>query len=149
MNKATNTSGHFNAASIDNVSAVGMTRGEYNTYRGWDIPVEENPHDEGYCVTSNRTGHINWMPKEQFDTTFLNLNKPVPFGVVLELVNRGARAYRLGWNGKGMRVMRVPGGNVCGTLEQGRFILVMADGKRSSSWVPSSSDLQATDWMVE
>ena len=25
-----------------------MTRGDYNKYRGWTIPRNENPEDEGY-----------------------------------------------------------------------------------------------------
>ncbi|MBL4700534.1 MAG: hypothetical protein JKX85_04675 [Phycisphaeraceae bacterium] len=32
------------------VSAKPMTRGDYNTYRGWTIPRDENPLDDGYLV---------------------------------------------------------------------------------------------------
>lgn len=27
-----------------------MTRGDYNNYRGWTIPKDEDPKDEGYLV---------------------------------------------------------------------------------------------------
>ena len=30
------------------IEARPMTRGDYNNYRGWQIPAEENPADEGY-----------------------------------------------------------------------------------------------------
>jgi len=32
------------------IEARPMTRGDYNNYRGWQIPAEENPADEGYLV---------------------------------------------------------------------------------------------------
>lgn len=32
------------------LEAKQMTRGEYNKYRGWTIPENENPDDEGYLV---------------------------------------------------------------------------------------------------
>ena len=27
-----------------------MTRQEYNDFRGWDLPADENPTDDGYLV---------------------------------------------------------------------------------------------------
>ena len=47
-----------------------MTRGDYNTYRGWQIPTDENPADEGYHV-KHADGHESWSPKEDFENTFL------------------------------------------------------------------------------
>ena len=32
------------------IEAKSMNRGDYNKYRGWDIPENENPDDEGYLV---------------------------------------------------------------------------------------------------
>ena len=32
------------------IEAEPMTRGDYNKYRGWTIPADENPEDEGYIV---------------------------------------------------------------------------------------------------
>lgn len=32
------------------IKAEPMTRGEYNQYRGWQIPKNENPADEGYHI---------------------------------------------------------------------------------------------------
>ena len=32
------------------IEAAPMSRGEYNRYRGWTIPKDENPADEGYLV---------------------------------------------------------------------------------------------------
>ena len=32
------------------VEAKPMTRNDYNDYRGWTVPADENPYDEGYLV---------------------------------------------------------------------------------------------------
>ena len=34
-----------------------MTRGDYNAYRGWSVPADENPLDEGY-LTKDPDGRI-------------------------------------------------------------------------------------------
>lgn len=60
-----------------------MTRGEYNAYRGWENPADENPADEGYLVEyvdggkpndSRHAGYISWSPKDVFERSY----KPVP-----------------------------------------------------------------------
>ena len=48
------------------VEAEPMTRGEYNKKRGWQIPANENPNDEGYIV-SYPDGYVSWCPKAQFE----------------------------------------------------------------------------------
>ena len=50
--------------------ATPMTRGAYNEYRGWTIPDDEDPLDEGYLVVYPQTGHLNWQPKEAFEAIF-------------------------------------------------------------------------------
>ena len=32
------------------IEASPMTRGDYNNYRGWQIPEDENSEDAGYLV---------------------------------------------------------------------------------------------------
>lgn len=54
---------------IEEVNAAPMTRGEYNSYRGWTIPQDENPSDQGYII--QRSGnHVNWMPKDVFEDIY-------------------------------------------------------------------------------
>lgn len=48
------------------VEAEPMTRGEYNKFRGWEIPSNENPADEGYIV-KYPDGYVSWCPKAQFE----------------------------------------------------------------------------------
>ena len=54
---------------FEQVAAQPMTRGEYNTYRGWAIPENENPSDEGYLV-ERYNGTITWIPKETFEDIY-------------------------------------------------------------------------------
>jgi hypothetical protein len=52
------------------VHASPMNRGQYNLYRGWQIPADENPADEGYLVVYNMgtpEHYESWSPKGVFD----------------------------------------------------------------------------------
>lgn len=51
------------------IEAEPMTRGAYNEYRGWTIPVDENPADEGYLVRYS-DNYVSWSPKEIFDAAY-------------------------------------------------------------------------------
>lgn len=64
------------------IEAEPMTRGEYNEYRGWTIPADENPADEGYLVRYSDS-YVSWSPKEVFDKTYLVVddNENLPSGV--------------------------------------------------------------------
>lgn len=52
------------------VHAKPMSRGQYNTLKGWAIPVNENPSDQGYLVERRLVGHITWLPKDVFEATY-------------------------------------------------------------------------------
>lgn len=52
------------------VHAIPLTRGVYNDVRGWIIPENENPADEGYLVVYNlgtADEYVSWSPKHIFD----------------------------------------------------------------------------------
>ena len=57
-----------------------MTRGEYNTYRGWTMPENEDPEDEGDLVEYEKggdsnhpdhSGYISWSPQDVFEKTYV------------------------------------------------------------------------------
>lgn len=54
---------------VKRIEARPMTRGDYNVYRGWQIPANENPADEGYLV-KYRDGYESWSPKEIFEEAY-------------------------------------------------------------------------------
>jgi len=66
------------------VLAQPMTRGDYNKLRGWEVPSDENPLDEGYLVEyldspngnhSDFAGYISWSPKSVFDAGYTEVRK--------------------------------------------------------------------------
>lgn len=69
-----------------------MTRGEYNMYRGWVMPANENPHEAGYLVEyadggkpndDRHLGYISWSPADVFERNYHLVNGdaagPVPY----------------------------------------------------------------------
>lgn len=65
------------------LTASPMTRGEYNAYRGWELPADENGEDAGYLVEYEPDGHpnvaghegyVSWSPATVFETSYKPAN---------------------------------------------------------------------------
>ena len=54
---------------------IAMTRLEYNQFRGWTLPADEDGEDEGFLV--NFGFHTAWWPKDVVDKHFVAL-PPAP-----------------------------------------------------------------------
>ena len=61
------------------INAKPMTRLEYNTFRGWERPADEDGSDEGYLVeytdggkanTEQYKGYVSWSPKDVFERAY-------------------------------------------------------------------------------
>ena len=52
------------------VKAEPMNLGDYNNYRGWIIPEDEDPEREGYLV-KYPDNYISWSPKEIFEEAYV------------------------------------------------------------------------------
>lgn len=63
-----------------------MNRGEYNKYRGWNIPENENAEDEGYLV-KYQDGYESWSPKKQFEEAYQGY-QGMTFEMALELLEK-------------------------------------------------------------
>ena len=146
------------------VEAEPMTRGDYNKKRGWELPANENPADDGYLVTYP-DGYVSWCPKAQFESA----GRPcdgMTFGMAIEAMKRGAKVARKGWNGKGMYLWLLPAANVkaewCkeehlkALAEQngGEFECLAsirmktAENKVLTGWLASQTDMLADDWVI-
>lgn len=55
----------YEFVGIKVLKAEPMTRGDYNMYRGWAIPENEDPEDDGF-VLQYPDGYISWTPAEEF-----------------------------------------------------------------------------------
>ena len=151
------------------INAKPMTRLEYNTFRGWVLPSNENGTDKGYLVeyvnstTSNTEmyeRYVTWSPKVEFEDAYVSADG-LPFGLAVNAAKLGMRIARAGWNGSGMfafyvaaSVFKVNRKPLLGIFEEGTEIryrahmdLVAADGT-VGTWAPSNSDSLAMDWYV-
>lgn len=84
------------------IQAEPMTRGAYNKYRGWTIPADESPYDDGYLVRYP-DGYESWSPKDVFEAAYRETDA-MSFGMAIEAMKKGYRVARQGWNGKNMSV---------------------------------------------
>ncbi|WLF84830.1 DUF2829 domain-containing protein [Moraxella sp. ZY210820] len=74
------------------VQAKLMTRKEYNDLRGWKVPENENPDDNGYLIEDLQSksqnhfdfkGYISWLPEFEFNESY----KPNTGGLFLFAIN--------------------------------------------------------------
>lgn len=140
------------------VTAQSMSRGEYNDYRGWIIPPDENPADEGYLVRYQPDGYESWSPKEIFEAAYRRTDG-LSFGLALEAAKKGMRIARAGWNGKGMYVFLAQEvgfhtyADITDLPEDGFDVLDClcmrtADGNICPGWLASQTDMLADDWVI-
>ena len=144
------------------IEARPMNRGEYNEYRGWTIPTNENPADEGYLV-KYPDGYESWSPKAVFEEAYRETNG-MSFGLAIEAAKKGKKISRRGWNGKGMYVIYrtgYPEGIPCnkntadavgipeGTLFKVRpYLQMKCVDDTFQMWLASQSDILADDWYI-
>lgn len=157
------------------INAKPMTRADYNTLRGWDLPADENGADDGYLVeyidggSPNHPefrGYISWSPKDVFDRAY-RPTSGMTFGLAIEALRAGKKVARAGWNGKGMWLVLVPGtpsaqlkpgtpyadalgATHCEILPHIDMWTVNAEGRRAMlpGWLASQSDMLAEDWSI-
>jgi len=122
-----------------------MTRGDYNKFKGWTIPADENPDDEGYLVKYS-DNYISWSPKAAFIDAYRRINN-MTFGLAVEALKKGYRICRKGWNGKGMYIQLNKGGDY-EFSELLPFFVIKNTSNSFNTWVPSISDILAEDWMI-
>ena len=151
------------------IKAEAMNRAQYNAFRGWELPADENGADEGYLVeyldggkpnTTTHAGYVSWSPKEQFDNAYRK-TAGMTFGLAVEAMKKGAKVARSGWNGSGMFAYLVGGSTfnvnrapLLGIYPEGTEIryrphidLRTSDGT-IATWAPSGSDALADDWYI-
>lgn len=147
------------------LNAKPMTRGDYNTLRGWTLPDNENGADEGY-LTDNGAGHLQWQPKAVFEDAFDPFNA-MDFGMAIAALKKGFKVARAGWNdGKGMWLAlqlgsvitpeQARGGAAKGRKDEGATAITIlphidmraADGSVVVGWLASQVDMLAEDWQI-
>lgn len=151
------------------INAQPMTRQAYNDLRGWVVPADENPADEGYLVeyldggaanVPGYAGYVSWSPKEVFERAY-RPTSAMTFGDALVMLKAGKKVARAGWNGKGMFVYLVPPASYPAQTEAAKshfgagalvpynaYFAIKNTSETVSTWVPSINDALAEDWQV-
>lgn len=151
------------------INATPMNRGEYNRYRGWPIPADEDPTDKGYLVQYS-DGYESWSPEKQFNEAYKECDS-MTFGLAVEALKKGLKVARKGWNGKGMYLYLVHGFDCDkdnlrneASLHLPKDEMAMhgtgvatflshidmrtANGDICVGWLASQTDILSEDWMV-
>ena len=149
------------------INAMPMTRLEYNLFRGWELPEDENGEDEGFLVeyvdggkanTNEFAGYVSWSPSDVFNRAYCE-TKGLTFGEAVEALKMGIKVARQGWNGKGMFLYYVPANSYPAQTEAARqhfgpmvpyrdYIAMKTVNDEVVPWVASQSDLLEADWDV-
>lgn len=135
------------------IDAQPMTRGEYNRYRGWPIPADENPADNGYLIRYP-DGYESWSPEKQFDEAYRECDN-MTFGLAVEALKKGLKVTRKGWNGKGMHLFLAHGEDLTSCLFKENepkcvdsICMKTAQDTIVVGWLASQTDILSEDWMV-
>lgn len=141
------------------IKAKPMTRGEYNEYRGWQIPENENPEDEGYLVVYvDSDNYESWSPRDVFDRAYHACDAGLTFGSAIELLKMGYKVKRKGWNGKNQYIELAS--NISYKDASGEIINCEHDAIGNAAiafvgtsgvqmgWLASQADMLAEDWVV-
>lgn len=156
---------------VKTILAQPMTRLEYNDYRGWELPDDEDGSDDGYLVEyvdggqsnhPNHEGYISWSPADVFNRAY-RPTVGMTFGLAIEAMKKGHKVARAGWNGKGMWLILVPGSSnirpVAGTPYSNAGLTEQVDinphidmytatGEMQPGWLASQTDMLADDWCI-
>ena len=153
------------------IRALPMTRQEYNDYRGWQLPADEDGDDDGFLVDyfdggrandSRHAGYyISWSPKDVFERAYCEVGQGLSFGDALKALKAGQRVARAGWNGKGMFVYFVPPASYPvqtgaakahfgegAMVPYNAYMAIKNVNETVSTWVPSVNDCLAEDWEI-
>lgn len=138
------------------IHAEPMTRGAYNEYRGWQIPADENPADEGYIVRYS-DGYISWSPKATFDEAYRPTDG-LTFGLAIEAMKKGLKVRRRGWNGKNQHIelasaisYKNPDGTVVNAEHEAignQAVAFCGTSGVQMGWLASQADMLAEDWEI-
>ena len=159
------------------IAAKPMTRLEYNQFRKWELPADENGDDEGYLVeyldggkpnVEGYAGYVSWSPKEQFDAAY-QPTTAMSFGHAIAALEAGHKVSREGWNGKGMWLYLVPANSYPAQTEAakgywkdkgvtdpdgvirvpyGAYIAMKTAQENVVPWLASQTDVLAKDWGI-
>lgn len=156
---------------VKTVYARGMTRGDYNHFRGWQVPDNEDPRDDGYLIEDHgfavqqdlvgkAHGYVTWLPKDVFEKSYTERDVAF-FGIsqAIDVLKRGGRVARDGWLMKSTYIVLINGSAVTPSINNnygngdaitpvGDVIYILSSDNTLIPYTPTIADLSAQDWKV-
>jgi len=135
---------------VKELYAQKMNRREYNQYRKWEMPHDEDGADEGYLVEyiggqknhPEHKGYIAWLPKNELERDYRPADG-MTFGLAIEALKRGHKVTRPGWRKKmGIFIAYKKG------FETSPFLQMSSDDGYKQVWQISQIDVLAGDWQI-
>lgn len=130
------------------------------------IPVEDSKKmfrnsgtkDQDGYVVEYENGYISWSPKEAFEKAYRAVNEGMPFGSAIELMKKGCKVKRQGWNGKNQYIELAsaisytnPVGEVVNSEHAAignKAIAFVGTSGVQMGWLASQADMLAEDWLI-
>ena len=149
------------------INAKPMSRLDYNIFRGWELPANENGSDEGYLVeyidggepnTKEYQGYVSWSPKVQFENAYKQSGN-LSFGDAITYLKLGYKVARAGWNGKGLTLsLKLPEEGVNDMTLPYIYMTYPSTPASDTApenhinarvpWLASQTDMLAEDWCL-
>lgn len=112
---------------------------------------QEKDGKDGYKV-KYADGYVSWSPKEVFEEAYKEC-MGMTFGIALELLKKGCKVAREGWNGKGMYLFLAHGEDIqscTGIAEKCVDVICMKTAQDTVvfGWLASQTDMLAEDWVI-
>lgn len=152
-----------NYIGVKEIKAQPMNRKEYNDYRGWEVPEDENPNDKGFLVEyldggqsnhPSHEGYVSWSPKDVFERAYRKTSG-MTFGLAIEAMKKGHRVARKGWNGKNMWLIlvdkdeyEIEAYKYFNANDRIGFIAMKTADNKIVPWLASQTDMLSEDWVI-
>lgn len=141
------------------IEAEPMTRGDYAKRSGRNSILTEkgeSASDAGYLVRYE-DGYESWSPAEAFEKAYRDFAN-LSFGHAIELMKRGYKLARAGWNGKKQYIQlatcisyKTTDGELVNAEHDAignQAIAFVGTSGVQMGWLASQADMLAEDWCV-
>ena len=147
-----------NYIGVKQILAEPMNLGDYNKFKGWSIPENEDPNKEGYKVVYS-DDYVSWSPKDAFEEAYKETSG-LTFGLAVEAAKKGMKVARKGWNGSNMFAYIVPANSYPAATKIAKeywgenlvpyraYWALKTAQEDVATWTPSGSDTLAEDWFI-
>ncbi|MDD2267226.1 MW1434 family type I TA system toxin [Sulfuricurvum sp.] len=132
------------------INAKPMNRLEYNQFRGWELPADENGADEVFLVeyvdggqanTSEFAGYISWSPSEVFENAYKSSGN-LSIGDAIVYLGKGYTVTRKIWKEQNLYLRQI---EIDGVTS---IVLIAKDDNHMQVFHAQHHDLIANDYVI-